>query len=263
VSEIQNEGRFLYSQLLAPLPGAVPSKGVTTVLPDAEIAALPFHLLVDQQGRWLDESSTIEFATHPGRANAHWTQPKQALVIGSPATQEPLPTLPDSAAEAESVRASFPGSTVLTGKDATLSAVMERLQQADLFHFSGHGYAGASVGGLYLADSLLTSVSLQHASLPACRLAVLSACLTAMGQTKGLSNPDSFVHALLDAGAQTVIASRWSVDSEATTALMSLFYRDLHANHDPAQSLRHASEQLRAYPQYAHPYYWGAFQTYE
>jgi hypothetical protein len=34
------------------------------------------------------------------------------------------------------------------------------------------------VGGLYPADSLLTSASLEGLSLPKCRLVVLAACMT-------------------------------------------------------------------------------------
>ena len=180
---------------------------------------------------------------------------QRALVIGAPATGEALPPLPESRMEAEEVASRFTGSTILTGLEATMGAVTHGLETADLLHFSGHGYAGATVGGLYLAGSLLTSVSLEDLSLPFCRLAVLSACLTAVGQTEGLMNPDSLVHALLDAGAQTVVASHWSVDSGATSALMSRFYAGLSSTGDPAQSLRRASAMVRAEPQYGHPYY--------
>jgi CHAT domain-containing protein len=263
VSSVRAEGRFLFEELIAPTVGTLPSETVLTVLPDAEISAMPFDLLVNAQGRWLGEYCATVFAGHATHVGSPWTPPRRVLAVGSPATQETLPPLPESKIEAETVAARFTGSTLLTGLDATVDAVTRGMQHAELLHYSGHGYAGASVGGLYLTDSLLTSSSVQDLSLPACRLAVLSACLTAVGQTGGLTNPESLVHALLDAGAQTVISSRWSIDSSATASLMALFYSDLQMTGVPAQSLHHASQLLRARTHYAHPYYWSAFQTYE
>jgi CHAT domain-containing protein len=263
MNEIQTEGRFLYQQLLPPEMGVNAADDVLTVLPDAEIAGIPFELLVGPDGRWMGDCIATVFATHPRNTTELWNPPRRALVIGDPATQERLPPLPESRLEAETIALHFPGSTLITGPRATASAVTLDLERSDLFHYSGHGYAGASVGGLYLSDSLLTSASLQGLSLPACRLAVLAACITAVGQTDGLTNPDSLVHALLDAGVRTAIASRWAVDSAATATLMSRFYPDLDATRDPAKSLANATRSLRADAKYSHPYFWAAFQTYE
>ena len=262
VSEIQTEGRFLLDALLPSDLRVVPASGVLTVLPDAEIAAVPFSLLAEPGGRWLAERVTVVLASRP-RGAASWTPVSRALVVGAPATRERLAALPDSRVEAETVAARFPGSTLLLGSAVTGGGVIEALPRAELFHYSGHGYAGASVGGLYLADSLLTSASIKSLSLPACRLAVLAACVTAVGQTDGLTNPDSLVHALLDAGVHSAIATRWAVDSAATAALMARFYPELEATRDPARSLAGAAGALRAERKYQHPYFWAAFQTYE
>jgi len=257
--EIEEEGRFLYDRLWKDVAPSVHSDRVT-VLPDEELAALPFSLLVDEHGHWL--TKTVVLSAHEPIPES-WTRPRNAVVIGSPATREDLSPLPDSRREAEDIASRFPGSVPLIGANATSSAVEQQLANADLFHFSGHGYAGSTVAGLYLSDALLTSVSLQNVSLPRCRLAVLSACFTAVGEDEGLTNPDSLVHALLDAGARTVIASRWNVDSAATATLMSRFYSNLPTSGDPAQALRSASVSLRETPAYTHPYYWAAFQTYQ
>jgi CHAT domain-containing protein len=261
LSEIEREERFLYQQIWKPLEPFVHSNRVS-VLPDGELAALPFALLMNADGHWLNESVSVVLSAHSS-VEEPWRAPSESLVVGSPATKEVLSPLPDSLEEAGDVASRFPGRTLLKGKEATLDAVTRRLATADHFHFSGHGYAAAAVGGLYLTDSLLTSVTAREMSLPKCRLAVLSACLTALGQEEGLYNPDSLVHALLDAGARTVIASRWNVDSRATALLMSRFYDGLQTSGDPALSLHQASESLRADSLYKHPYYWAAFQTYE
>jgi CHAT domain-containing protein len=261
-AKIRIEGHSLYDQLLRPLTD-LPTSGVLTILPDEEIAAIPFSLLTDAQGKWLDESHATLLSALPEKRTDIGDSFQQVLVVGAPATHESLPALPESKREAESVASRFAGSKTVTGTYATLGAVTAGLEHSGLFHFSGHGYAGPTVGGLYLADSLLTSVSLQGLSLGSCRLAVLSACLTAKGQTDGLTNPDSLVHALLDAGVQTVIASRWDVDSAATAEWMERFYSGLAASGDPVQALQQASRSLRAERRYEHPYYWAAFQTYQ
>jgi CHAT domain-containing protein len=152
---------------------------------------------------------------------------------------------------------------VLTGSEASAQAVADRIETAGLFHFSGHGFAAAGLGGLYLAGAPLTSAWFQKMRLDACRLVVLSACLTAMGQGDGLTNPDSLVHSILDAGAGSVIASRWRVDSAATAALMSSFYSSIFRMRDPALALQCARESVRANHKFAHPYFWAAFQVYE
>ena len=262
VSEIQAEARFLNDALLPAELNLAPAGGVLTVLPDAEIAAVPFSLLADAAGQWQAERFTTVLSSH-ARAAVPWTPVEQAVVVGAPATREHLPPLPESRLEAESVAARFPGATLLLGADATAPNLLRALPAAGLFHYSGHGYAGAAAGGLYLAGSLLTSAQLKAVELPRCRLAVLAACLTAVGQTGGLTNPDSLVHALLDAGVHTAVASRWAVDSAATLDFMSRFYSDLEATRDPAKSLSAAAAGLRADPRYRHPYYWAAFQTYE
>jgi len=263
VSDVEAEGRFLCQQLLPPELGVYSPRDILTILPDAEIAAVPFPLLVAPGGRWLADTFAPVFSSRQRSASEMWRPARRALVVGAPATQERLPPLPESRIEAENVAARFPGTTLLTGPQATANAVMQALERADLFHYSGHSYAGASVGGLYLADSLLTSASLQSLSNAACRLVVLAACVTAVGQTDGLTNPESLVHAFLDGGVHTAIASRWAVDSAATAALMSRFYPDLDTTGDPAKSLSHAARSLRADAKYRHPYYWAAFQTYE
>jgi CHAT domain-containing protein len=248
--------------LLRPLTD-LPASGVLTILPDEEIAAIPFSLVTDAEGKWLDESYATVLAARPSKIAGDWKSFRQALVVGAPASGESLPPLPESRSEAEAVASRFPGAKALTGADATLDAVRAGIERAGLFHFSGHGYAGPTVGGLYLTGNLLTSGTLQGLSLKSCRLAVLSACLTAKGQTEGLTNPDSLVHALLDAGVQTAVASRWDVDSAATAEWMERFYSDLTVSGDPAQALRHANRLVRAQPRYEHPYYWAAFQIYQ
>jgi len=62
------------------------------------------------------------------------------------------------------------------------------------------------------------------------------------------------------AGARAVVASLWKVDDVATAELMGRFYRAMARDHRrPAAALRQAQIELAARPEWASPYYWGAF----
>ena len=57
-------------------------------------------------------------------------------------------------------------------------------------------------------------------------------------------------------------AARWSVDSEATLALMSALYAGLRAGDDPASALMTAENTLASQKGWAHPFYWAGFDLY-
>jgi CHAT domain-containing protein len=149
--------------------------------------------------------------------------------------------------------------------------MVESLADADIVHFGGHGYTNLQNGALLFAPrhsraadyELLQSSDLRRQDWSRCRLAVLSACATAAGETRGTHDPDSLVRALTKAGVQRVAATLWSVDSTATTELMKEFYAALGRGEGPAQALRIAQRQIkRLGPAWDHPYYWSGFQLY-
>jgi CHAT domain-containing protein len=63
--------------------------------------------------------------------------------------------------------------------------------------------------------------------------------------------------AFIYAGSPSVIASLWSVDDEATRALMVSFYSHLGKGLPQADALRLAQIDVRR--DYPHPYYWAGF----
>jgi hypothetical protein len=75
VDAIRREGRLLFTQLL-PREILPQHDGVLSVLPDAEIASLPFDLLVDDAGRWVGESRAFVFSSSPRSAGAGCTAPR-------------------------------------------------------------------------------------------------------------------------------------------------------------------------------------------
>lgn len=88
-------------------------------------------------------------------------------------------------------------------------------------------------------------------------LVVLSACQTQLGaQSKG-DDVVGLNRAFMYAGASSVIASLWTVDDEATSLLMKVFYGQLKRGVSKAAALQAAQAATRK--KYPHPYYWAAF----
>jgi len=108
-------------------------------------------------------------------------------------------------------------------------------------------------------DGVLNGFEASNLRLDNTDLVVLSACLTSVGAAKVNDNESYFgmLSAFLSAGAESVIASCWSVDDEATKDLMISFY----SNWSPEENYYNAFKkaQLATKEKYDQPYYWGAF----
>jgi CHAT domain-containing protein len=109
---------------------------------------------------------------------------------------------------------------------------------------------------------ILTAESIAGLLLPDLELVVLSACETGLGEVAGGEGVFGLQRAFHTAGARTVIASLWQVDSESTRALMTRFYRNLwQGRMRPREALRRAQlDMVRHGPgASAEPYYWAAW----
>jgi CHAT domain-containing protein len=175
------------------------------------------------------------------------------LVVEDPRPTQ-MPPLPAAAYEAEATLAWFPKDRQqrLRGEDATRQAVTSALQDAAVWHFACHAITRTNLpldsGVLLAGDDWFTVeniVKLRRAERSA-RLAVLSACETAV---PGLAAPDEVVGlptALLQAGVAGVVASMWSVGDRLAALLSAEFYRRWRGEEsDPAAALRAAQIWLR------------------
>lgn len=70
---------------------------------------------------------------------------------------------------------------------------------------------------------------------------------------------------VLAGGARRVIATLWSVDDDASAALIGAFFRELGPGlrsgrlEEVAGALRNAKRRVRAEPRWRDPAYWAAF----
>jgi CHAT domain-containing protein len=190
-----------------------------------------------------------------------------------------LGPLPDTADEARSVAAKFPGSRLVLGPAFTDADVLGNAGtgDADVIMLATHGVL--AVSSCFAEPALLTSVGdtgdgLVEASqlfdrqLKA-RIVVLSACDTAAGgkldeARTGLGDGGDALSGLargfIYAGARDVLATEWKVDSAASNAEMNAFFDQAgKPGVDLGQALAAAQKQLFDTPETAHPFYWAGF----
>jgi CHAT domain-containing protein len=158
----------------------------------------------------------------------------------------------------------------LIGDAATEAAFHGQAPGSRLIHIAAHGQLNAKsplFSRLILApeagdDGALEVHEIYGFDLARADMVTLSACQTQLGSRSNGDDVVGLSRAFIYAGAPTVVASLWSVDDEATAALMKAFYTHLKDGMGKAQALTAAQSDLRrdeAHPQWAHPFYWAAF----
>ncbi len=187
--------------------------------------------------------------------------------------------LPETADEARSVAAKFPGARLVLGAAFTDTDFRDSADTgaADVIMLATHGVLAMS--SCFAEPALLTSVGdsgdglieasqLFDRQLQA-RVVVLSACDTAAGgkldeSRTGLADGGDALSGLargfIYAGARDVLATQWKVDAAASDAEMTAFFDG--ANRPGVglgRALAAAQKQLFDQPETAHPFYWAAF----
>jgi len=160
-------------------------------------------------------------------------------------------------------------STVLIGAAATEATFKEqRLDAFTVVHLATHGWIDDRSpvrSGLVMRheadlseDGVLQLREILKLELAA-ELVTLSACRSALGDLITGEGMVGLARAFMQAGADSIVASLWDVNDEASAELMLRFYRGLAAGLDKAEALRAAKHALMREPRYRHPYYWAGF----
>lgn len=286
LATLQKNARELYDLLIGPIADRLPGgdKHTLVIETDQAIANVPFSAMLDMQDQYFGDSYDLVLSRgmlYPRsfrRPASNISSNQKALIVGSPALTgnlaDSLEPLGDALHEANYVESKFKTSTLLTGRNATLETVKDKLPQSELFHFAGHALILSEHAGLLLANSdsqndngagdtaILDSTGLASLNLSRIQLAVFSACSTAKDDNAGEGSAESLVHLFLRAGVWQVLATRWNVDSRITARFMQVFYDNLLAGASVVSSVRTAEFQLRTNAETRHPYYWAAFAVF-
>jgi CHAT domain-containing protein len=234
----QASAEALERRLIAPLAAVLGDRELV-IVPTGPLHDLPWAALPSLRGRPLVVSPSA--GTWMARqAVPRSSGPKIALVAG--------PRLRHAAAEVAGIRELYENPSVLTGKAATVGAVMRALDGATVAHLACHGHFRSDsplFSSLELADGPLNAYELQRLSRPP-DLIVLSACDLAIADTRPGDEPLGFAAALIGMGARTIVASVVPVPDAAARRLMIALHRDLRTGRSPAVSLARVQQAVRA-----------------
>ena len=174
--------------------------------------------------------------------------------------------LPGTAKEAQALKKILPRLVLLTGSQATESAI-KQLKRPAVLHVATHGFflpnqsseRSNSMGfsrenpllrsGLVLAganqrqggageDGILTALEASGLDLWGTRIVVLSACETGVGDVRNGDGVYGLRRALVLAGAESQVISLWKVDDEAAKDLMVEYYKKLQRGIGRTEALR-------------------------
>ncbi|HEU4855177.1 MAG TPA: tetratricopeptide repeat protein [Nitrosospira sp.] len=205
--------------------------------------------------------------------------------------------LPGTALEAQAIAKILPTLKVLSGKQATESA-LKQLDGPRIVHVATHGFflpilhqeplektgfqlTGTSLiyapktenpllrSGLALAnanqlesgteDGVLTALEAAGLDLWGTKLVVLSACETGVGEVQNGEGVFGLRRALVIAGSESQVMSLWKVDDHATKDLMVDYYKHLISNKGRSEALRESQLAMLTNQNRSHPFYWASF----
>ncbi|MGA9768731.1 MAG: CHAT domain-containing protein [Blastocatellia bacterium] len=288
LDEVSEKARELYRFLIKPIEGRLGDGKQLCIVPDKALHYLPFAALVDESGKYLVNSYRLTYAPSASMlirclAEARIKGKNRAekiLAVGNPSFSKAmfpnLDELLDAEREADLSATFYKESVVLNKDKATRQQVRKELMDCDIAHLSLHCLVEEKtpwLAALVLAEpqpgeddhstgnnGLLYLSEIYGMSLPRTRLVILSACESGLGQYYRGEGIVSLVRPFLALKVPTVIATLWSVDSQATAELMIDFHREYKAhNFGAGDALRNAQLNMVKITSYQHPYYWAPF----
>ncbi len=264
----------LYNVLIRPVAEIIDGKKTLCIIPTGRLSLIPFQVLSYKQSnqqRFLIEDFEI-FYTSQLEVFYEKNNPVRT-VTGLSAFGNPDKTLPDSEKEINNLKTMFSNEHYFIQDSATETRARQSLVKDRFVHFATHGildyndfrnsylvFAGNDQNDA-AQNGKLTIREIKSLKIEDCELVTLSACETGVNKeiSKGwyISPANSF----LVKGVKTVVASLWKVHDEATSILMTEFYKNIE-HMSKAEALRQAQISLTHNPKYQHPYYWAPFLLY-
>jgi len=261
--------RKLHKWLINPIVADLEAHSIDTlvVVPDGPLRTIPMAALHDGHQYLI---SRYAMGTTPGLT---LTDPRpleqrglKLLLNGLSESVQGFAELPSVSKELDEI-ASIYSSKILKNKDYLLATLEKELTQTpySMVHIASHGqFKGNSKESFLLTyDSKITLDHLQqmmglskYRDKPV-ELLTLSACQTAAGDDQAALGLAGIA---IKAGVRSALATLWFISDEASSTLISEFYRQLKKpKRSKAKALQQAQLKLIADKRYRHPGYWAPF----
>jgi CHAT domain-containing protein/tetratricopeptide (TPR) repeat protein len=332
-SDAQQLARVVAAKLLEPIQPLIADDKRLLISPDGQLNLIPFEALLDVKSRYLVERFSITYLAtgrdllrmqvpHPSSgvpvilADPLFGEPKETLVAGPAmlplrratgrSARRSVTTgadfsslyfapLEGTKAEARSIQALFPQARVLTGGQASATA-LEQLKAPKILHIATHGFflldtgrqteprkggsgateretadllnpllrSGLALSGANLVKDgrgkgILTALEASNLDLWGTKLVTLSACDTGVGEVKDREGVYGLRRSFFLAGAETLVMSLWPVSDYVTREMMTSFYGGLKHGLGRGEALRQAQLAMLKRKDRQHPFYWASF----
>ncbi|MFK8105269.1 MAG: CHAT domain-containing protein [Saprospiraceae bacterium] len=290
-AQFVKQAHHLYEILLKPaLETMAPKYDKITIIPDGDLAFIPFDLLLTnlpaqtvfgfkpQQLDYLLNKYQISYGYSIALLNKNLNRDAQKFEADFVGFAPSFPELTSSLS-----RACGNGELYnLTCNQSELNAINQQLQgqgfaateankmnfnqQASKFkilHLATHACvdeAHPMNSKIYLTDDYLSLLDLYTLDLQS-ELVVLSACNTGSGKLLKGEGVMSLARGFIASGCRSTLMSMWSVDDCATSDIMTVFYKNLAKGLAKDEALRQSKLAYLASVDKTmqHPYYWAAF----
>ncbi len=260
--DLKNRADFylqkLYGKLIAPFENLIGERNLV-VVPVGATHYVPFHALRGGE-KYLVESREVVYAPSATVWQFLTNKPprkiENALLIGF--ADERIPLVNSEISELQEI---FPAAKTFTGDAATFANYTQYAPDFDILHLACHGQfrpENPLFSSLHLADGFVTVRDICSQKLNA-ELVTLSACETGLNKIFAGDEILGLARGFLSAGASSLVLSLWTVNDEATTALMKDFYANLQRGESVSASLR--SAQINFINNNSHPYFWSSFMV--
>lgn len=285
--EIQRQGAALRKILVDPVGSELEIDKSLTIIPNKFLFYLPFGALNYDNGEPLianfsltySPSATVFVVTSNVAAEKVSSRNEGLLAVGNPKFNntdfEDLPDLPSAEDEVINIGKNYLSPNVKTRNAATKDRFLASLKTSDVVHFAGHyvvvdrdpsrSYLLFSENGANPGARILTNAEIDKLQFPRTKLVVMAACRSGLDNYFDGEGIVGLTRTFLSGGVPVVIASQWSVDSDAAAELMKRFHA--HRRNDAmntSRALRAAQLDLAKEPngRFNSPYYWAAFAVF-
>ena len=259
----------LYDWLIRPLEEDLKKYNINTLIfvPDGPLRTIPLATLHDGEQFLVNRFALV---TTPGLSltDPHPFDPQDIYLLASGLTEsvQGFPPLPSVSYELEEVQKIFT-SKVLEDSSFTRANVARELETVpyEVVHIASHGQFTSDPRNSFLLthedkltmDGLEQLMRLSKFREEPVELLALSACQTAAGDDRAALG---LAGVAIKAGARSALASLWFVSDEATSLLVTEFYRQLHnTGTNKAKALQYAQLYIMEKPEFNHPAYWSPF----